>query len=112
MVTWENNGSIRDVSDLSKGSIGVKTGSMAATNTVSVIPEYGAPGTQSESSSPDSQSKKGSSDGMQDAGPFYSDGPDIQPGDNGKPKARNGRTYAPGHPVWKPTSIPDVVREG
>lgn len=102
MAGWVNNGSIRDVSDLSKGSIGVKTGSMAATNTVSVTPEYGAPGTESESVNQRE---------VQDAGPFYSDGLDIEPGDDGKPKARSEQGYNPGAPAWRPTTVPDVVRE-
>lgn len=40
---------MKDLSDLAKDSIGVDTGSMAATNTISVVPRFGAPGSVSES---------------------------------------------------------------
>lgn len=40
---------MKDLSDRADGSIGVQTGSMAATNTVSVAPSFGAPGSTSES---------------------------------------------------------------
>jgi hypothetical protein len=40
---------VKDLSDLAKDSIGVDTGSMAATNTISVVPRFGAPGSVSES---------------------------------------------------------------
>lgn len=36
-------------------------------------------------------------------------GPEIPPGDDGKPKARAG--YSPVPPAWKPTTTPDVVRD-
>lgn len=42
---------MEDLSDLAKGSLGTKAGSMAATNTISVPPAYGAPGGESEASS-------------------------------------------------------------
>ena len=102
MVTWVNHGSIADVSDLSKGSIGVKTGSMAATNTVSVTPEYGAPGTESESV-PASE--------IQSVPVLDSEGPHVNPGDDGKPKARGEDWQKPPAPSWGKTTTPNVVRE-
>src|SRR5579859_1370074 len=102
MADWVNNGSIRDVSDLSKGSIGVRTGSMAATNTVSVTPDFGAPGTDSESVKPEQ---------IQSPPVLESDGPHVSPGDDGKQKTPRSSPYNPGPPAWKPTQVPDVVRD-
>lgn len=49
MANWTTVGHMTDHSDLAHGSIGVQTGSMAGTNTVSVQPDFGAPGSDSES---------------------------------------------------------------
>jgi len=111
MADWVNNGSCTDVSELAMNSLGVTTGSMAATNTTSVKPAYGAPGTDSESvedsdvmAVPDLGTDPG------DAG--------IQPGDDGKPHAddhdgddQDTPRYSPPAPSWGKTTVPKVARK-
>jgi len=83
---------MQDLSSLAKDSLGVKAGSMAATNTISEQPDFGAPGTDSESvTSDDIQSVR---EGPSNSAP-------IKPGTDGKPQASGQQGWSPSPPAWK-----------
>lgn len=91
---------MEDLSKLAKHSIGVNTGSMAATNTVSVVPAFGAPGGPSEGTASVSPA-----DPAVDIDPVGSVNTDPKSGTDGKPQASSPSHYwNPGPPAWKTTA--------
>lgn len=96
---------MEDLSHLAKDSLTVRAGSMAATNTVSVVPDFGAPGTGSESVNANDVEP------VQPVAQEYSNETPIATGTSGKPQAEKQQGWHPAAPAWKPTTVPEVVRE-
>jgi hypothetical protein len=104
MVEWVNNGSIRDISSLAKDSLAV-TSQHGGNQVWSSANAHTAPGGASGNLG----------DGVGDAvvvpPPVIEEQPQIAPGTDGKPKARNSTSYSPGKPDWGKTTVPETVRE-
>jgi hypothetical protein len=88
---------VQDLSKLAENSIGVRAGSMAATNTVSVTPDFGAPGTGSESVNDNDFAE------VQPVTADFSNNVPIKPGTDGKPQASGQQGYRQAPPAWKLT---------
>ncbi len=99
---------MQDLSKLAEGSLGTRVGSMSATNTISIRPDFSPPGSVSEGSD-----DLGAYSAPVELDPVgsVSDSGDSKPGTDGKPQASGQQGYHPGPPAWKPTTVPDVVRE-
>jgi hypothetical protein len=100
---WTNNGSIKDISDLAKDSLA--TDSMHGGNQVWARTSMSAPG----GASGDLGNDVGSA--VVVSAPVIEMQGEIEPGTDGKPKARNSSGHAPGEPAWAKTTSPNVVRE-
>ena len=101
MTGWVSSNSTQDLSSLAENCIGVDTGSMSATNTISVPPKFGAPGSVSESSQSIAPRDPVVSI------PIPAQAPTISPGDDGKPQASKQQGYHPAAPAWgrKPAGL-------
>lgn len=100
-ITWENQGSYQDLSELSRNSMWPT--SQAAGNMTSNADEaMTAPGSEPVDPLPDRDHQ---------GNPTVKLGTARQPGDDGKPSAR-GTAGDPGlpEPSWKSTTRPQVVR--
>jgi hypothetical protein len=98
-----NNGSIRDISDLAKDSLSVT--SQHGGNQVWANNAHTAPGGAS------GDLGNGLNQAVVVDAPTIEMQAEIEPGTDGKPKAREGTGYAPGAPDWGKTTVPNVVRE-
>jgi len=101
MATWENNGTVRDLSALAENSITATSqsaGNMTSSNETAMT----APGSQPVTPLPPAQD--------QDT-PSIEMSPQIPPGTSGKPQASR-QAGAPGQPrpAWRRTAVPDVTR--
>lgn len=108
MTSWTNNGSYQDLSDLSLGLKSLAPTSQAGGNMLA--------GTNAEAmTAPGSQPVDNLNDHVQQAHEdptvevSNSDKP-LNPGDDGKPKAR-GEGYTAHAPAWGKTTVPKVTRE-
>jgi hypothetical protein len=92
---------VQDISHLAKDSMWVT--SQEGGNMMSGRPAaMSAPGSQPVTPLP--PAKDQGTPQVQD-----SPGPSVQPGTDGKPKART--TWNPGPPAWDKTTVPEVIRE-
>lgn len=105
MATWVNNGSYQDLSDLLPGgkvSVLAPTSQAGGNMTSSNEQAMTAPGSQPVDKLVDRA--------VQSDPTIEVSGPELPPGEDGKPQPKT--TWSPpGEPSWKPTTVPDVVRQ-